>query len=115
MERLHSVGETDVFLRDARSAGMDDDERHHVVLAYAANPKLGAEIRGSGGIRKARFAAPGRGKRGGYRVLSLYLGPERPVYLLAVIKKTDQETFSDAEIATLARIAGAIGRTGRRG
>ena len=33
------------------------------------DPEAGAVIRGSGGVRKLRWAAPGRGKRGGYRVI----------------------------------------------
>ena len=32
-------------------------------------PDAGLVIPGSGGIRKLRWAAPGRGKRGGYRVI----------------------------------------------
>lgn len=33
------------------------------------DPKAGPVIPGSGGVRKLRWAAPGRGKRGGYRVI----------------------------------------------
>jgi len=32
-------------------------------------PDVGNVIPGSGGIRKLRWRAPGRGKRGGYRVI----------------------------------------------
>jgi mRNA-degrading endonuclease RelE of RelBE toxin-antitoxin system len=33
------------------------------------NPETGNIIPGSGGLRKVRWRAPGRGKRGGYRVI----------------------------------------------
>ena len=33
------------------------------------DPEAGPVIPGSGGVRKLRWAAPGRGKRGGYRVI----------------------------------------------
>jgi hypothetical protein len=34
-------------------------------------PEAGDVIRGSGGVRKLRWKAPGRGKRSGYRVILL--------------------------------------------
>ena len=64
---MQTVVETPDYLRDARSAGMADSERQSVVDYVAANPKAGDLIVGSGGARKIRFAAPGRGKSGGYR------------------------------------------------
>ena len=33
------------------------------------NPKAGSVVSGSGGVRKLRWAASGRGKRAGYRVI----------------------------------------------
>lgn len=33
------------------------------------NPEAGKVVAGSGGVRKLRWAAPGRGKSGGYRVI----------------------------------------------
>ncbi|WP_181701913.1 type II toxin-antitoxin system RelE/ParE family toxin [Chthonobacter albigriseus] len=87
---------------------MDDGERTRIVLAYAAEPDLGDEIRGTGGLRKARFARPGTGKRGGYRVLSAYIGPNSPVYLMAVLKKTERANFTAAETASLSRLVAAL-------
>ena len=69
---MQTVVETPDYLRDARSAGMADSERQSVVDYVAANPKAGDLIVGSGGARKIRFAAPGRGKSGGYRVVTYY-------------------------------------------
>jgi hypothetical protein len=37
--------------------------------ALVADPAFGDLIRGSGGIRKVRWAVPGKGKRGGLRVI----------------------------------------------
>jgi hypothetical protein len=38
------------------------------------NPEAGDVIPNSGGIRKLRWAAPGRGKRGGLRIIYYYRG-----------------------------------------
>lgn len=63
---------------------------------------------GSGGIRKVRVAGRGKGKSGGYRVLAAYVGPDAPVYLLAVLSKADRENFSPAEVQQLARLTLSI-------
>ena len=65
---MHAVIETPDFLRDAKAAGIGRDERRLIVDHVTANPMAGDLIVGSGGARKIRFAAPGRGKSGGYRV-----------------------------------------------
>jgi mRNA-degrading endonuclease RelE of RelBE toxin-antitoxin system len=45
---------------------MEYRELQHVLIN---DSEAGAVIPGSGGVRKLRWAAPGRGKRGGYRVI----------------------------------------------
>ena len=58
-------------------------------------------IVGSGGARKIRFAARGRGKSGGYRVVTYYGGDDLPVFLLNAFKKGDRVNLSKAEINEL--------------
>lgn len=45
-------------------------ERHDLVLYLAQNPQAGDVIRGTGGVRKVRWAREGRGKSGGVRVIT---------------------------------------------
>ncbi len=52
-------------------------------------------------MRKIRFAAPGRGKSGGYRVVTYYGGGELPVFLLNIFKKGDRINLSKAEVNAL--------------
>ena len=54
---LQAVAELPQFIRDAEAAGLLDEERTAIVEAVAANPQDGDIIRGSGGLRKVRFAA----------------------------------------------------------
>ncbi len=46
-----------------------DDDYAKLQRYLAENPEAGALIEGGGGIRKLRFALPGRGKSGGIRVI----------------------------------------------
>jgi mRNA-degrading endonuclease RelE of RelBE toxin-antitoxin system len=48
---------------------LTDAEYAALQAALIADPEAGPVIPGSGGVRKLRWAAPGRGKRGGYRVI----------------------------------------------
>ena len=48
---------------------LDDDEYRELQKVLMNKPETGIIIPGSGGLRKVRWRAPGRGKRGGYRVI----------------------------------------------
>ena len=65
---LQAVAELPHFIRDAEALGLTEDECKRIVETIAARPLQGDEIRGSGGVRKVRFAGRGKGKSGGYRV-----------------------------------------------
>jgi len=77
--RVQTVVETPAFLSDARSLGLPEAERLAIVTWIAANPPAGDVIEGSGGARKVRFAGKGKGKSGGYRVITFFTG--RTTYL----------------------------------
>jgi hypothetical protein len=96
---LHVVAELPQFVRDADAAGLSEAERRSIVDTIASQPLVGDEIRGSGGVRKTRFAGRGKGKSGGYRVVTAYFGPDAPVYLVALLSKGERANFSAAEIA----------------
>jgi len=112
--RLHVVAELPQFLRDVQAVGMSDTEHQAVVDAIAANPWQGDEIRASGGVRKVRFAGRGKGKSGGYRVVTAYFGPNVPVYLVAVLSKGERGNFTASEIAAFKNFTSEIGRYWRQ-
>ena len=56
-------------------------ERSDVIDFIARNPEAGVVIRGTGGLRKHRHAAKGRGKNGGVRVIYYYHDQAMPVFL----------------------------------
>jgi mRNA-degrading endonuclease RelE of RelBE toxin-antitoxin system len=60
------------------------------------DPEAHPIIPRTGGARKARMSAKGRGKRGGYRVV-YYLVYENTVWLLTIYDKVQKENLSPEE------------------
>jgi hypothetical protein len=105
---MHTVVETPAFLADAKSAGLLDEERMALVDFIATHPDAGDEIPGSGGARKLRLAGRGKGKSGGYRVITFYSGRDVPVFLLNLFSKGERANLSKAEVNALRVILGRI-------
>ncbi len=67
-------------------------------------PEQGALIRGSGGLRKLRRGAQGRGKRGGVRVIYYWHAGERCFYMLLIYAKAVQDDMTPAQLHVLRRL-----------
>lgn len=65
---MQTVVESRLFIRQA-SKLFDEDEKKALIDHLAANPFIGDEIPETGGVRKVRVPAGGKGKRGGARVI----------------------------------------------
>jgi hypothetical protein len=111
----HAVIETSAFLGDAAAAGMSEEERFAVVNFIAENPVAGVLMPGTGGARKIRFAGRGKGKSGGYRVVTYFAAPDIPVFMLAVINKGERANLSKAEQNELRKELSAIAEDYRAG
>jgi hypothetical protein len=111
---LHAVAEVPQFIRDVKAAGLSPQEHGLIVDTVAANPTIGDEVRGSGGVRKARFAGRSKGKSGGFRVMIAYLGPSVPVYLIALLSKGERANFSASEVAGFKALTTEIWRYWQR-
>jgi hypothetical protein len=98
---MHTVVETPTFLIAAAKAGMTDDERVAAINQIAADPSAGEIIPGGGGARKVRVPGHGKGKSGGYRVLTYYMTANEPVFLVSVINKSKAANLSDAQKAAV--------------
>jgi hypothetical protein len=110
---MQSVVETPSFIADAKAAGLSDQERLALIDFIAAHPDAGDEIAGGGGARKLRLAGRGKGKSGGYRVITFYSGEDIPVFLLNLFSKGERANLSKAEINALRTILGRIVETYR--
>ena len=91
-----TVVETPGFLRDA-DAALTDEELGEVIWFLAANPEAGDMMPGTGGGRKLRWRAQGRGKRGGVRVIYYYHNESLPLFLLSVFAKNEKSNLTKAE------------------
>lgn len=94
---MQTVVETNAFRKAALAAGMTDDERQNVTNVLASNPGLGDLLEGTGGARKFRFAGRGKGKSGGYRIITYYAAPDVPVFLLDLYVKGEKVNLTKAE------------------
>jgi mRNA-degrading endonuclease RelE of RelBE toxin-antitoxin system len=69
------------------------DEYAVLQNALAENPERGAVVRGSGGVRKLRWAGFGRGKRGGVRVIYYARTREGMIWMLTIYAKNEVRTI----------------------
>src|SRR5881396_2779256 len=88
--------ETPFFLRKAATL-MDEKERSELVAYLGMNPGAGDVVPESGGVRKVRWAAQGRGKSGGFRVIYYFHNETFPLFLLTVYSKNQKANLTKAE------------------
>jgi hypothetical protein len=91
-----TVVETPGFLREA-AAALTEAKRLEVVSFLATNPEAGDVMPETGGARKLRWRAQGRGKRGGVRVIYYYHNESLPLFLLNVFAKNEKANLTKAE------------------
>lgn len=115
MHDMHAVILTSAFTTAAQAAGMSADEVDAVVALVSAEPMAGDLMQGTGGARKLRVAGRGKGKSGGYRVITFYAAADVPVFLLDVYGKGDKANLSKAERNALAATLGLIADAYRAG
>jgi hypothetical protein len=88
---------THEFDKEWERMGLTDDDRHRLENEITENPKIGAVIRGTSGLRKMRFSFEGKGKSGSSRVLYVDFVFYGRVYLITAYPKNEKENISDAE------------------
>jgi len=70
-------------------------------------------IEGTGGARKVRFGGKGKGKSGGYRVVTFFTGADIPVFLLDIFAKSEKTDLSPRERGVLKTVLANIIRSYR--
>ncbi len=73
-------------------------------LSLAAHPESGELIRGSGGLRKIRWAGSGRGKRGGTRVIYYWATEDGTILMLMAYAKNEAADLTQDQVEVLRRI-----------
>ncbi len=89
-------------------------EEYENLLGYLKdNPTKGDVMPGTGGIRKIRAGARGKGKRGGARVIYYYQISATTIYLLTVYEKHTQIDLAPRDKKQLKLVIEALLRQGR--
>lgn len=94
------IVETSVFTKYLKTLLSEEDYRklqNEIVL----NPEKGKLIRGSGGLRKIRWAIPGKGKSGGVRIIYYWAKPQEIILMLLIYSKKEQDDLSNEQLKIL--------------
>ena len=103
---------TTIFNKQWSDLGLDDDDQYRLEIEIMNNPNAGKIIRGTGGLRKVRFAIEGKGKSGSIRVLYVDFVIVETVYFIGAYAKSAQESLTDEEKTSLKNMVQQIKREG---
>lgn len=89
---MYSFIETRLFTRLVGEY-LSDEEYRRLQAELIENPAAGTVLRGSGGVRKLRWAAASRGKRGGYRVIYFVRHTAHVIWMLTIYPKNVMDSI----------------------
>ena len=95
--------ETSVFTRLVTEL-LPDDEYRELQAALVNRPDAGVLIPGSGGLRKIRWAASGRGKRGGARIIYYWVTAQDRILMLFIYTKNESDDLTPDQLKMLRQI-----------
>ncbi len=97
-----------VFDKQWRDMGLDDSDLQCLQELLLENPKIGKVIKGTGKLRKMRFALPGRGKSGSSRVLYVDFVLAETIYLIFAYPKNEKDNLTDEECNNIKKLIDKI-------
>ena len=110
---MQTVAETPTFQRQAEKL-LSEQEWLELIELLARNPEAGDPIPDTGGVRKLRFTAGGKGKRGGARIIYYVYDEDAPLYALLAYGKGEQVNLTPRQKKAVAAFAEAIKATARK-
>ena len=82
----------------------DHDGYYALQSSLILRPEAGVVIPQSGGLRKIRWALPGKGKRGGCRIIYFWDEASETFFMLYAYRKSQQEDLSSHQLRILNRL-----------
>lgn len=95
--------ETPIFTRRIQDI-LGDDEYRLLQAQLVQRPDAGKIIPGSGGLRKLRWSASGRGKRGGARVIYYWFVSDEVILMLFAFPKNEQADLTSDQLKQLKKL-----------
>lgn len=100
---MYTVIETPIYSRKAEQI-LSEEERDAFAAYISKNPKAGVVVRGSGGVRKVRWALEGSGKSGGARVMYFNRLGKGEIWLLTLYTKSERSSIPPGELRLLKEV-----------
>jgi mRNA-degrading endonuclease RelE of RelBE toxin-antitoxin system len=85
---------------------LTDDEYRGLQLYLTKRPDAGDLLSGTRGLRKLRWSASGRGKRGGARVVYYWIKSNETLLMLFIFKKNERSDLTKDQLKLLQTLAG---------
>ena len=89
--------ELPIFRSRWKDMGLDDNDLKRLQEELLADPKVGAVLRGTGGVRKMRFAFEQKGKSGSVRVIYVDFEVYEKIFLITAYPKNEKDNLTDSE------------------
>ena len=100
MQTLVPIG---TFENRAREL-LGDNEFEALLELLAKSPRVGRVIQSTGGLRKVRIARKGTGKSSGTLVIYYYHNESKPILLLFIYAKADQDSLTAKQKQVLRKL-----------
>ena len=91
-----------------REKYLDDDSYQALQNFLVEQPMAGDTMQGTGGLKKLRWSANGKGKRGGVRTIYLYLSNREHIHFLTIYAKNEMDDLTTDQKKILKAIAEEI-------
>ena len=104
---MQTIVELPEFLGKADKL-LSASERLSIINYLAAHPAAGDIIQGTGGIRKLRWSAQGKGKSGGVRIIYYHHNESIPLFLLTLFGKGEKANLTKSEGNDLAKFTSLL-------
>lgn len=100
--------QTNEFSKNWDNLGFNDDDMRRLELMILPDPTAYPVIKGTGGLRKMRFAFENEGKRGGTRVCYVDFVFAETIYLITIYPKSEKDNLSQAERNAVKKMIAAL-------
>ena len=103
-----SFVELPIFRTRWKSMGLGEEDLARLQEELLADPKIGAVMKGTGGVRKMRFAFRHRGKSGSVRVIYVDFEVYEKIFLITAYTKEEKDNLSDSERAEIRHLINVL-------